>query len=187
MASARRGGVGGDVGPSGITAVGGPPGPSGATGAAGADGATGTQGTQGTQGDQGDPGPSGAQGEPGSGGDFGTEFQEVSDETETSTTSSSFILKLKMTTTNLPTGTYRIGWYYEGDSSDEDDTNLFHVRIDQEVPSLTHHGQNAANENNTFAPRSGFHYKTLTGVHEIEIEHQNSSIRRARIELWRVS
>lgn len=58
---------------------------------------------------------------------FGTEFYEIADENESTTTSSNFQQKIRLNADNLTGGKYRLGWYYEWGY--EDTRNDYEGRI----------------------------------------------------------
>lgn len=123
---------------------------------------------------------------PGSTNIFGSQFHSGNSASESSTTSSTFQQKLRLTTGSLPTGNYRIGWYFEhkGSGSSEgrvelnDTTTLAQVDIDSSTPD--------------FLGQSGHYYTgSISGVQNIDIDWRAVSstayIRRARLEIWRIS
>lgn len=122
---------------------------------------------------------------------FGSEYETAASEADSSTTSSSFVEKLKLTTASLTGGTYRIGWYCEINNTDntgkinvqvqlDDTTNLADVVFEPKDP-------------NNFIMQSGFSEQVLSAAtHDIDIDfNQNGSgtahIRKVRIEIWRVA
>jgi len=124
----------------------------------------------------------------GAGGTFGSEYQEAVSEGESSTTSSSYQQKLRMTTISLPAGDYMIqyNWEFNGDNDHgfsraqlDDSTDLAEDRYDSSQVG--------------YIIISGFALESLSGVHTIDIDFRANSggdtmlIRRARIALWRVS
>lgn len=116
---------------------------------------------------------------------FGSQFQQASSDGVSSTTSGTFQQKLNMTTPSLPSGTYRISWCYEATTSGFFGTGNQRVQINNSTTvSETTSGA-------TYVMFSGFTYQSLSGINNIDIDYSTNSgttsIRRARIELWRVS
>lgn len=119
---------------------------------------------------------------------FGSEFQEVSSDGESSTTSSTYQQKLRLTTGTLPSGKYRIGWQFSvfvdatGDVTSkvilDDSTDLDHHSIDNSTDDY--------NSNGGFSYHSSF-----SGIHTVDIVYKANSgtalIKHARLEIWRIS
>ena len=66
---------------------------------------TGLQGPKGEKGDRGIAGTGAVI--------FGTEFYQAAEDTESSTTSTTYQQKLRLNANSISTGKYRLGWYYE--------------------------------------------------------------------------
>ena len=122
---------------------------------------------------------------------FGSEFDKAEDSSESQTSSASYVHKLRLTTSSLPNGTYRIGvryrWRkdqtnqdYKGRAQLNDSTTLFeHVQEPKDAGS---------DQRNWFY-WSG--YEILSGVNNIDIDFAGSGaqpnyVADALIELWRV-
>jgi len=158
----------------------------GPQGPQGIQGVQGDQGIQGIQGIQGDQGPQGIQGVPGG---FAN-YSYAESESQSSTTSSNYQQKLKLTTPSLASGNYLIQWYCEITSTDKDGMAAI-VELDDtttiaETEDDRHHSEDY------FKPFSGFKQVTLTsGVHEIDIDYKRfggtAKIRRARISITGVN
>ncbi len=121
---------------------------------------------------------------------FGTQFQQTKDDTESSTTSTTFQQKLRMTTTSLPSGSYRIGFYLETRQSNSADAVEWQVELNDTTILAT--AEQEPDDPNDLFSYGGHDYRTLSGVNTIDIDwrQQRGStayIRRARLELWRVS
>jgi len=121
---------------------------------------------------------------------FGSEFQEISSEAESSTTSSTYQQKLRMTTTNLPAGKYRIGWYFETRQSN--DADAVEVQVDLNEGTIIANVEHEPDDARDIWADNGFTHQNISGVNTIDIDwrQQRGStayIRRARLELWRVS
>ena len=122
----------------------------------------------------------------GGGGVFGSEFQEESSEGESSTTSSSYQQKLRLTTGSLPSGVYRIGWYAEIDGQ----TDPMDMQV--ELNDTDQIGFNDYDSSlSDYINCSGFYIDTLSGVNTVDIDWREGGgeglIRRARLEIWRIS
>lgn len=121
---------------------------------------------------------------------FGSEFDQDEDETTSSTTSPTYQTKLTLNSSSLPSGTYRIGWYCEvmGTSS----SGRTQVSVATNGTTLAN-PQVEHEDKNDWIPFTGFRYQSLSGSPSTTISWRRqgpnhmSSIRRARIEIWRVS
>ena len=122
---------------------------------------------------------------------FGDEFQFAEELTTTTTTSGSYIQKMRLTTTNLPTGQYVIMWSADGGATDKD-SGIYQLE-ENDTTVIT---ENEARMNmpsgvvwyNSF---SGHAIRNLSGVNTYDIDYKETggtaSIRNARLTLWRVS
>ena len=125
------------------------------------------------------------------GGVFGGNFQQASNDAESSTTSSTFQQKLRMTTSSLPSGTYRIGYSVEGRCNSTYVALALRVQINDTttIGEALVESQDVSN----YDDYSGFYYYTGSGVLNIDFDYCSSSggttsfTRRARLEIWRVS
>jgi hypothetical protein len=118
------------------------------------------------------------------------ELQYTSSEAESSTTSSTWQQKVRLSTGIVPAGTYRVGWYLEGRS---DDTGIFcqyRVQLDDSTDLMEWDPVYAA-PNTDKRTTGGHHFVTLvSGSHTFDIDYRNTGgkntyIGRARIETWR--
>jgi hypothetical protein len=112
---------------------------------------------------------------------------------ESSTNSTNPIRKLRLSISDLPSGTYRIGWYYEWSNSSQSSDFRARVQLD-DTTDLMYHSQEAQQSGTTQSqPACGFSYQELTeGDHNIDLDYwvegnNTSYIQRARLEIWRVS
>lgn len=129
----------------------------------------------------------------GDAGVFGHNAINISDESESSASSTSYIDKLDYTTEVLPIGTYRVACYAEGIISNSSHEYIIRGLVDS-TEILTTSGNDVGNDN-IWKGNSGFIYVTFTSseTHNLKLQWKSShhrktaSIRRARIELWRVS
>jgi len=112
--------------------------------------------------------------------------------TQSSTNSTSPIRKLRMSMTDLPSGRYRIGWYYEwalGSASSD-----FRARVQiNDTTDLMYQSQEAKDPGTDQSmPASGYAYIDLTeGNHDIDLDYWAESntayIKNARLEIWRAA
>lgn len=121
---------------------------------------------------------------------FGSEFQQTSDDTESSTTSSTFQQKLRLTTPSLPSGTYRIGFYCEYWQSNVSDFCEVKIELNDTTVLATFIFEPEDNDDRW--PGGGFVYQSLSGVNTIDMDWRQQGggtafIRRARLEIWRVT
>lgn len=136
-------------------------------------------------------GPKGDQGDPGPVSVFGTEHQEEESDGTSSTTSTSFQNKLTLTTPSVPAGLYRVGFFYEWNGSH----GGYDVRVEvRHESTVLAYNTKAPEDSDAYESVGGYKYVNLSGgVEDFHIKYrtQNSSgtarIRRARLELWRVS
>jgi hypothetical protein len=122
---------------------------------------------------------------------YGTQAQQANNDAQSTTTSGTYQQKLRVTTPSLPAGTYRIGFYYEWGKSNLAD---FASRVQVNDTTTIMEGLEEAVDAGAdqYFPRGGFGYYTGSGVLNIDLDyHANGSgtarIRRARLEIWRVS
>lgn len=122
---------------------------------------------------------------------FSSYFQQSSSDSQSTTTSTTYQQKLRMTTSNLVSGTYRIGWYYEWTYASSSASFMGRVRIGTTtIMEQLEEPQDPANTQ--WHTVGGFYVQTaLSGVNNIDIDYASSSngtasiIRRARLEIWR--
>lgn len=131
---------------------------------------------------------------------FGTNFQEVSDDTITTTTSVIFTNKLRLTTPELPVGSYRIEWNYQWNYGGATTDFVANVSNNTTVDLYMEHRQEPKDTGGSGPGGtdqrhqvSGFAVRTLSGVNEIDINYSSGSngvvaaIWNARLTIWRVS
>jgi len=123
---------------------------------------------------------------------FGSEYEESVNEGESSTTSSTYQNKINFTTASKPAGKYRIGFYGEITSYGNDKQTFIALSIeDTQVCESSMMQKNGGTS--YYQAHSGFYNKTLASESTISIKVQYKTvsdtayIRRARIEIWRVS
>jgi len=144
----------------------------------------------GPKGDKGDTGPQGP-----AGSIFGQEFQEASSLGQSSHNLTSYEQKLRLTTGDLPEGTYRIGWSYRWRMSHNDNKD-FKARIQiNDSTTIMEHQQEVQDTSYDQKHRcSGFYYAELSGVKNIDLDfcigcynyQATAYIEDARLEIWRV-
>ncbi len=126
---------------------------------------------------------------------FGSEFQENIDDSESTTTSTSFQQKLRMTTSSLTSAyKYRIGWYYESQHRNRTTDFRGRVQINDTTTITEHRIESKDAGTDQWESVSGFYYLTgQSGIINIDLDYcstnnaNTSGIRRARLEIWRVS
>ena len=118
---------------------------------------------------------------------FGTQYHYAASDSESTTTSTTLQLKTTLTTSQLPAGTYRLGFTCEISNGSNGVLTEVAVTLDGTIV------QNPTMEaDNDFLQWAGFVHQSLSGVVTATIKHRvqttgTSKIRRARLELWRVS
>lgn len=124
--------------------------------------------------------------------DFGSFVGDVSDDTESSTNSTTYIQKLSLSLNDLQAGRYRIGWYFEWSMSNS--SFRFDAKVELDDSDTLGVLYTRPNCSYSWHDNSGFSYVNLTeGSHYIDLDYRSShcsksaSIRRARLEIWRVS
>jgi len=123
---------------------------------------------------------------------FGSEAQEASSDAESTTTSTIYQEKLKLTTPSLPSGKYRIGWSLELKEAGTGHTTAQIELDDTTIIGFTYHDSSFSD----YCSFSGVFYTgTISGIHTIDIDFRaepapdddTAKIRRARLEIWRIS
>jgi len=122
---------------------------------------------------------------------FGKYYQFAKDDSESTTTSTSYVNKLRLTTPALPVGKYRIGWFWEYRRSSIANDWKGRVRLD-EATDLSEINVEVKDNSNYFSA-SGFDEVEFASeaTHTFDIDYggetnKTSYIRRARLEIWRV-
>ena len=121
----------------------------------------------------------------------GSFFQNAISDGESTTTSTTPQTKLTLTTPSLPSGNYRLGWYYEWGGSDVAQDVEVEVLDGATVLSRT---ELAPEATDAYAGVGGFYYlnaisgvRTITIKYDSEVGTATAKIRRARLEFWRMS
>lgn len=136
-------------------------------------------------------GTSGMSGTSGTSSIVGSWWSWADDIYETSTKSTSFIQKLRLSLPPIPEGYYRVGWYFEWGKSNLTTDFIGQVVVDGSVDIANVNME--AKDKNSRSPASGHAIVLLSaGTHTIDINYASeggsaiSYIRNARIEFWRV-
>ena len=128
---------------------------------------------------------------------FGSEYDYAASEGESSTTSNTYQQKLRLTTGSVSAGDYRIGWSFEYTST----TDKLDCGFKVEVDDTTVINEISPSPQKKYADGvlyniSGFkdlslsnasHTIDLDYIARVGIEIGTTYIRRARLEIWRVS
>lgn len=126
---------------------------------------------------------------------FGSEFYYDNDETTASTNSTSYVNRFTTTIDSIPVGTYRITWYFEifPKPSWNSEGMDFRIVVDNTNTIMEELDQRGSRwSTNFWGSKSGFCNLSLySGSHNIELDYLaragSCSIRRVRIEFWRVA
>ncbi len=123
---------------------------------------------------------------------MGRNYDREACEQENSTTNPNWQRKVRMETENLPYGEYRVGWSYEWRQT-RGTRNDFKARVRRGEDVFGEHQQEAKDSGqDQWHTASGFGFFTGYGVQHIDIDYcssnssETASIRRARLEIWRV-
>jgi len=117
---------------------------------------------------------------------FGTQYAYAESEGLSTTSSTSLQTKLTLTTPNLPSGTYRVGYTFE--LSNASNGVLSEVQVQEDGSAIAVTTFEADNDYHTLG---GFKEMSLSGVNSFTIKYRVVSsgtcqIRRARLEFWRL-
>jgi hypothetical protein len=123
---------------------------------------------------------------------FGSNFSQAASDGESTTTLDTYQQKVRLTTPSLSAGVYRIGWHNETRCSSVSADIYYRVQLDDTTDLCE--VNNEIGDNTNYLSGAGFAHVTLTaGVHTIDMDYRNETatntayIRRARLELWKVS
>jgi len=118
--------------------------------------------------------------------DFGRYFTYASSEGQSSTTSASWQQKLRLTTPDVPAGTYIVKWSFEWRQSST--SRDFQARVQYDDTDDLMNMNEEPKDGSNYNPRSGFIVADLSaGVHTIDLDYSAESgsgtsyIRRARL------
>lgn len=119
-------------------------------------------------------------------------FRYAEDNNESYSTSITYVSKLTLTVSGVPSGTYRTSWYYEFNYPTSSFAMFTRVQMD-DLTVLGEVAQRAMSASDWFAA-SGFGYISITGdYHHIDLDYRSdkvntaAGIRRARLELRRIT
>ena len=111
-----------------------------------------------------------------------------------STTSTGWIQKVRLTTADVPAGTYRISTFYNWSHNSVSTEFQARIQIDDSVTIYEHNEEPGASSTDAYWDASGFHWVSLSdGTHTIDLDFRSdnngdtASIRNARLEFWRIS
>jgi hypothetical protein len=122
---------------------------------------------------------------------FGTYYQSTENETEASTNSTTPQTRLTLSPTGLPSGTYRVGWFFNWSLSSSSYDFRGRVTVNGvQNAYMSQEPKDPGTDQNV--PASGFFPIALSGNPTILLQYwvENSGvtgyIRNARLEFWRI-
>lgn len=125
---------------------------------------------------------------------FGSWYGYTLEEDQSSTSSTSWQQKARFSANAVPTGIYRVAWYYEWNYDSQWRDFQARVQVDDTTTLAEQVEEPADSGSDQWHPASGFGYVSLAeGNHYVDIDYRASdtgdvsSIRNARIEFWRFS
>jgi Fe-S cluster assembly iron-binding protein IscA len=124
---------------------------------------------------------------------FGDSWQSQVSEGSSSTTSTNFVNKVTMTTASLPSGTYRIGWYAEYNMNTTNNDFQARVRLNNASDLMFFQLESKDSGGDQYSSISGFDNQSLSGINEVTLDYSTNNsgstatIRRSRLEIWRVA
>ena len=144
-------------------------------------------------GPEGPQGPQGPQGPPGPAGIFGSEFHYIESIPQSSTTSTGWQEKLRLTTSSLPSGRYWCVFSAELRNSSDEAAAMARFQINDTSTvgeNGISFGDDSPNQYGVFFGQEDL--GTISGVNDFTIDWRQQSggtafIRRAKITLWRIS
>ena len=119
-----------------------------------------------------------------------TEYYYAESEAVSSTTSTQFQQKLRLTTGSLSGGDYRINWSYAYSTTNNNRDMAVQIEIDD---TTVIHDINPDGRSNNYAQSGGFKLVTITsGIHTIDLDFRRvgnttARLRHARLDIWKVS
>jgi len=123
----------------------------------------------------------------------GLSFQSAVSEGESSTTSATYLQKVRLTTPSLTAGTYYIGWSCELSSAADEKQNQVQVELDDTTQLAFNHSEvKCKYVDGEWRACGGFYVGALTAaVHTIDLDYRTLNdtiyIRRARLVIWRIA
>lgn len=125
---------------------------------------------------------------------YGSYVAQASSDALSTTTSTTYQQKLRLTTATLIAGTYRIGWMYDWQITSTNSSFNGRVQLNDTTTLMDHLEETQDAATGQRHQVSGFAYVTLTAAtHTIDIVYRTSNsaatarIQNARLEIWRVS
>lgn len=121
---------------------------------------------------------------------FGGEFSYSESLGVSTTTSVTYIEKLKHTTASIPAGTYYISWSAGAGNSNSNKSAMIRIQLDDST--IFAEGDVAVNSAGQYIPVGGHAIAVLgAGVHFVDIDYLlvsigTAQIRNARLSMWRV-
>jgi len=122
---------------------------------------------------------------------FGGVFFSANSENLSSTTSESYIDKVTISG-SLIEGLYRVGWYYEWQFTDNRQPFKAILKLNNTETLMEHMEAPYKTDSDIFYNVSGFDYFSGSGSFTVSLKYcsgakgKSASIRRARLEIWRV-
>ena len=133
---------------------------------------------------------------------FGSQYAYAEQENpQVSTEDDSFQQALRLTTPDVPAGTYRIGWYYEWAADATNEDFIGRIQLDNST-TIAEHRQEPKDSGGSDSSgsgtdqrhnASGFRHVQLTaGVHNFDLDYLGQdddyevTVYRCRFEFWRV-
>lgn len=126
---------------------------------------------------------------------MGVHAGEAESLAESSTTSVLFVQKVSFTTpAAVPAGRYRVGWSYEWKYDSIANDVLVQCQVDDDAGMILLQQNQEPQDALSWIPVGGFGYVTLgAGTHLVDLDYRagntlySASIRRARLEFWRLT
>lgn len=125
---------------------------------------------------------------------FGSQSKIAESSGLSSTSTTAWVQKTRLTTADIPSGTYRIGVFYNWSHNSISTEFQARVQIDDTTTIYEHNEEPGASSTDAYWDASGFQWVSLeSGTHTIDLDYRSNnngdtaSIRNARIEFWRIS
>jgi hypothetical protein len=124
---------------------------------------------------------------------FGRWIAQAASAGLSTTTSTAYQQKLRLTTGAIEAGTYRVGWMYDWQMTSNNYNFDAQVQVDDTTTLMNHVEEPQDTATTQRHQVSGFAYVDLTAAtHNIDLDYRSSNtsgtsrIQNARLELWRV-
>jgi len=115
----------------------------------------------------------------------------ASSDVASTTTSTAYQRKLRLTTENISAGVYRVGWSYDWGMAKTSYSFLSRIRVNS-TTDISNHSEKPKDATTDVSHIGGFAYVTLAvGSHTIDIDYCTSNaggaakIQNARLEIWK--